>query len=250
VRNLWEECGLEGHIEPVDGTLTRIVESQEQVATTGLVDTLEEQGLLEDMLDTAKPPPRLGSEGLHYLLMTPFRYPPLRHGSRFGRRYEPSILYGSLSAEAALAEAAYYRLVFRAGMETPPASPIRSRHTLFRANYQTDRGLRLHQPPCSEKRSILTDPADYAATQALGSAMRDAGVLAFEFHSARDPQGGINVGLFEPTALASRAPTGQEQWLCEVTGDQVTFLHPTSRRIERFPATTFHVDGQLPQPAV
>ncbi|MCL7745004.1 RES family NAD+ phosphorylase [Guyparkeria hydrothermalis] len=236
-------------MEPVDGTLTRIVESQEQVATTGLVDTLEEQGLLEDMLDTAKPPPRPGSEGLHYLLMTPFRYPPLRHGSRFGHRYEPSILYGSLSAEATLAEAAYYRLVFRSGMETPPAAPIRSRHTLFRANYRARRGLRLHRSPCNEKRAILTDPADYAPTQALGSAMREAVVLAFEFHSARDPQGGINVGLFEPTALSSRAPTGQEQWLCEVGDEQVTFLHPASRRIERFPAATFLIDGRLPQPA-
>lgn len=250
MRGLWEECGLDAHIEPINGTLTRIVESQEQVATTGLVDTLEEQNLLENMLDAAKPPPRPGSERLHYLLMTPFRYPPLRHGSRFGGRHEPSILYGSLTTDATLAEAAYYRLVFWSGMETPPASPIRSRHTLFRARYRTRRGLRLHRPPCDERRSILTDPTSYGPTQALGSAMRDAGVLAFEFLSARDPQGGINVGLFEPRALASRTPTGQEQWLCEVTGDHVTFLHPASRRIERFPAETFLVDGQLPQPAV
>ncbi|MFP4640537.1 MAG: RES family NAD+ phosphorylase [Guyparkeria sp.] len=246
----WEDCGLADRIEPVNGELTRIVESQEQVATTGLVDTLEEQGILETMLDEAKPPPRPGSEGLHYLLMTPFRYPPLRHGSRFGHRYEPSILYGSLSAQTALAEAAYYRLVFRSGMETPPAAPIRSRHTLFRARYDTDDGLRLHRPPCDRWRATLTDPVEYTATQRLGSAMREAGVLAFEFHSARDPRGGINVGLFEPAALASRAPTGEEQWLCELADDHVTFLHPSSRRIERFPAETFLVGGQLPQPAV
>ena len=250
MRPLWEECGLAERIEPVGGTLTRIVESQEQVATTGLVDTLEEQGVLEEMLDAAKPPLRAGSEALHYLLMTPFRYPPLRHGSRFGHRHEPSIFYGSLSTEATLAEAAYYRLVFRSGMETPPDSPIRSRHTLFRANYRTRHGLRLHRPPCRDKRSILTDPVDYGPTQALGGAMREAGVLAFEYPSARDPRGGINVGLFEPTALSSRSPSGQEQWLCEVTQDHVTFLHATSQRIERFPAATFLVDGTLPQPAV
>ncbi|WP_231505781.1 RES family NAD+ phosphorylase [Guyparkeria halophila] len=248
--DLWQECELAERLEPIGGVLTRIVESQEQVATTGLVDTLEEQSVLEEMLEATKPPPRPGSEDLHYLLLTPFRYPPLRHGSRFGGRFEPSLLYGSLTTDTALAEAAYYRLVFWSGMQTPPSSPLRSRHTLFRARYGTDGGLRLHRPPCDRKRPVLTDPADYAATQQLGRTMREAGIRGFESPSARDPNGGINVGLFEPSALTSRSPTEWEGWLCEVTGERVTFLQLTGGRIERFPADTFRVNGQLPQPAV
>ena len=35
-----------------------------------------------------------------YLLRAPWRYPPLRWGSRFGRRFEPGLFYGALSEEA------------------------------------------------------------------------------------------------------------------------------------------------------
>src|SRR5512142_429329 len=103
------------------GTLLRLVESQEQVATHQLVRSLERQAVLEDMLEATKPPWRKGSERLHYLLATPFRYPPLQHGSRFGTRSEPSLFYGSQETRTVLAEAAYYRFVFWHGMRPPPA---------------------------------------------------------------------------------------------------------------------------------
>jgi hypothetical protein len=35
--------------------LYRLVENQEQVATLGYVDTLEEQAVLEELLETSKP---------------------------------------------------------------------------------------------------------------------------------------------------------------------------------------------------
>ena len=83
---LWRECRGEQAIAPLRGKLVRLVESQEQVATLQLVDTLEEQALLEELIETSKPHLPPSSETLHYLLKTPFRYPPLRWGSRFGRR--------------------------------------------------------------------------------------------------------------------------------------------------------------------
>lgn len=245
----WSEIKLRAHIRPIGGQLVRVVESQEQIATLQLVDSLEEQALLEDLLEPAKPPVRPGSEELHYLLTTPFRYPPLRHGSRFGQRHEPSIFYGSHNPATALAEAAYYRLLFWSGMETAPARPIRSQHTLFGASYQTDQGLKLHQPPFISDHTQLTHPADYSATQALGTNMRTAGVLAFEFHSARDPDGGINVGLFEPAALASTRPSLQEEWLCETDSSGVSFLNLSDRKIHSFSDEQFLFDGTLPRPA-
>jgi hypothetical protein len=74
--------------------LLRIVESQEQIAMLSLVDDLAEQAVLEDLLEQTKPPLPAGAERLHDLLSTPFRYPPLRHSSRFGQRFEPSLFYG------------------------------------------------------------------------------------------------------------------------------------------------------------
>jgi hypothetical protein len=233
----------------LSGTLLRLVESQEQVATNQLVASLDRQALLEDMLEATKPRLRKGTESLHYLLATPFRYPPLKHGSRFGMRSEPSLFYGSLAIQTVLAEAAYYRFVFWHGMATPPAGKLDTQHTLFGAAYRTGQGLQLQEPPFADHRAALASPSDYRASQALGTAMRTAGIEAFEFVSARDPQGGINVALFIPKALAKKAPVSQEAWLCELTGERVRFRPARGRDIHDFPLGVFQVAGRLPWPA-
>ena len=231
------------------GTLLRLVESQEQVATNQLVSSLERQAVLEDMLEATKPRLRKGSETLHYLLATPFRYPPLKHGSRFGKRSEPSLFYGSQEARTVLAEAAYYRFVFWYGMAKPPAGKLDTQHTLFGAAYLTDQGLRLQGPPFVEYRDALSSPSDYRASQALGSKMRAAGIEAFEFLSARDPGGGINAALFAPKAFAGKEPVSQEAWLCELAAERVRFRAAHGRDIHDFPLGVFQVGGKLPQPA-
>lgn len=238
-------------VAPVElaGTLLRLVESQEQVATNQLVGSLERQALLESMLEATKPPLRRGSESLHYLLATPFRYPPLKHGSRFGTRSEPSLLYGSLEVRTVLAEAAYYRFVFWHGMARPPAGKLDTQHTLFGAAYRTARGLRLQAAPFDRHRAELASPSDYHASQAAGSAMRAAGIEAFEFVSARDPEAGINVALFTPRALARPDPVSQDAWLCELSGERVRFRAARGREVHDFPLGLFAVAGRLPWPA-
>jgi hypothetical protein len=246
--NLWKICELEKSIQPISGELYRLIESQEQIATMQLVNTLEEQSLLEELLDAVKPPLPPGCEKLHYLLYSPFRYPPLKYGSRYGARHESSLFYGALTQSTALVESAYYRLVFRQGMQPPPPAPICSEHTLFSARYTTDFGLQLQNGPCSDHRDTLTDPADYSATQALGGAMRKANIKAFTFPSARCPDHGTNVALFTPAAFAERKPREMQQWLCETSADAVTFAQAHNRMLHKFSIETFMVDGKLPWP--
>ena len=245
----WDACLASAKPAKLSDTLLRLVESQEQVATNRLVSSLERQAVLEDMLEATKPPLRRGTESLHYLLATPFRYPPLKHGSRFGTRSEPSLFYGSLAVKTVLAEAAYYRFVFWTGMATPPAGKLDTQHTLFGAAYRTGQGLRLQDPPFAAHRAALASPSDYRASQALGTVMRAAGIAAFEFVSARDPQAGINVALFTPDAFARKEPVFQEAWLCELTGERVRFRAVGERDIHDFPLGAFQVEGRLPWPA-
>ena len=146
--DIWAACRDAVAPKPLAGELIRMVESQEQIATNALVDSLEEQSLLEEMLEASKPPTPAETAGLHYLLATPFRYPPLRHGSRFGVRQEPSLFYGSIDLSAALAETAYYRFVFWSGMEEPPpGGRLITEHTVFAALYAAARGLCLYEEP-------------------------------------------------------------------------------------------------------
>lgn len=232
------------------GTLLRCVESQEQVATNSLVDSAAEQQVLEELLERSKPPLRPGTEGMPYLLQTPFRYPPLPHGSRFGGRFEPSILYGSRELDTVLAETAFYRFWFWSGMTVPPARELTTQHSVFAAGYATRRGLRLQEPPFAAHEAALRDPADYRETQALGTAMRAAGVEAFEYVSARDPERGVNVGLVQPGALKPRDRIlGREEWACRTGATRVVFISIAGGVTREFPRELFLVDGRLPSPA-
>lgn len=248
--DVWAACGGDNHFRPLGGEIFRIVESQEEVATLGLVDNLAEQAELERLLDATKPAAPATRAPLHYLLTTPFRYPPLRYGSRFGNRFEPSLFYGSTRQTTLFAEAAYYRFVFLEGMSTPLPKRLLTEHTVFSTRYQTRRGIDLTREPFNEYESQLASPSDYRASQKLGTSAREAGTQALQFVSARDAQGGSNVGLFTPEAIASRRPRHPRRWFAETLADTVTFSRRRGQILFSYPKETFLVDGKLPAPAV
>jgi hypothetical protein len=253
--SIWTRCAARTERKRLVAEPWRAVEAQHVNSTRALVDSLAEQALLERLLDDAKPPvpPDREFQGLHYLLSTPFRYPPLRYGSRFGRRHERGIWYGSDQRETALAELSYYRLLFFAGTRAallPNTTPF----SLFRARVATAAGVDLTLPPFAEHLARISSKVAYAASQQLGTEMRAAGVEAFRYASARDPAGGTNIGLFTPAAFAAKRPRGPaETWHCTVTtaGD-VEWLRQdvvTVRRL-RHARAEFLVRGELPSPAV
>lgn len=234
----------------IGGTLYRLVESQEQIATLSYVDTLEEQALLEELLETVKPPCPPNTQGLHYLLKTPFRYPPLKWGSRFGGMHEPSLFYGSTSTGTTLAECAYYRFLFWYSMDGKSVKEVmHSAHTLFSVGYKTAKGIRLQHAPFEEHRATLAHPQNYHQTQLIGSAMRAAGVEAFEYYSARDPAQGHCVALFTANAFSQKKPKESSQWLCEISANEVAFKQAGQATVNRYSLTHFLHNGQLPMPA-
>lgn len=248
--DIWKLCNGAAHICPICGDIYRVVESQEQIATLHYVDSFEEQALLEDMLDTVKPPYPEQSDTYHYLLKTPFRYPPLQWGSRFGRIHEPSLFYGSKDIETTLAECAYYRFIFWNSMDAPaPTDKIRTEHTLFTASYKTKTGVRLQLPPFDKYQSELTHPEHYHDSQLMGSLMRESEVDAFEYISARCKDEGICVGLFDIEAFDKKSPKSTEQWLCELSADTVSFKPMAEHKIYHYPITDFFHHNHLPVPA-
>jgi hypothetical protein len=249
VSEIWAACATRATPVVLQGAIHRLVESQEQVATRSLVRTLAGQALLEDLLETSKPALPATAAGLPYLLATPFRYPPLPWGSRFGRRFEPSLFYGARTVDTVLAECAYYRFVFWSGMAKSPPAPLDTRHTLFRADVSTTLGMRLQLPPFEAWQERLTHPADYSATQALGSELRAAGIEAFEYRSARDPGGGINVALFTPGVFGTGKPAVLDEWLCSTSAAHVSYYSRHGGGIREFRKDIFTVNDALPMPA-
>lgn len=227
-----------------------MVEAQHKVSTRPLVDSLDEQELLERIIEEVKPPPPSGERfrGGHFLLWTPFRYPPLRNGSRFGRRTEPSLWYGASALMTALAEKAYYQLVFLDG--TTADLRVSVDWTAFSVGVRAARAVDLTRPTFDVHEHDLASPSSYLASQRLGSEMRAAGIEAFLFRSARCPLRGTNVGLFEPV-FAEQQPREIRTWRCQATkaACEMFALHGFELPVA-FTRATFEVDGVLPSPAV
>jgi RES domain len=231
----------------------RVVEAQHLISTRKLVDSDVEQRLLEELVERVKPPlpPEPAFAPLHYLLATPFRYPPLPHGSRFGTRAERGLWYGADELRTAFAEAAYYRLLLLEGTAAD-LEPVMVDVSPFQARVRTARGVDLTREPFAEFEAEISSPKSYGASQQLGRDLRAAGVEAFRYRSARDRAGGTGVGVFTPRAFASPRPDPPESWYCVATRRAVEFSRRDvfEHRAYRFPREQFEVEGALPLPAV
>ena len=77
--NIWTQCAGGSKVARLRLSPWRVVEAQHQVSTRKLVDSIDEQAILEQLIETSKPVDATAGRR-HVLLATPFRYPPLRHG--------------------------------------------------------------------------------------------------------------------------------------------------------------------------
>lgn len=248
--SIWMQCEGASELRPLRVVAWRVVESQHEVSTRKLVSSAAEQELLEELIDRVKPPVIVGARQ-HYLLFTPFRYPPLRHGSRFGARHERGIWYGSEQQRTAFAEVAYYRLLFLEGTQAP-LEPISTALTSFTVRMRASRGIDLATPPFADHAEAISSPRSYGESQALGDAMRAAQVELFRYRSARDAEGGTNVGAFTPTVFHHATPQRLERWHCTATRGAVDFTRgdlTRTREVHVFDRTQFLLDGRLPSPA-
>ncbi|HMA19512.1 MAG TPA: RES family NAD+ phosphorylase [Gemmatimonadaceae bacterium] len=248
--SIWTLCAGDSELRPFRISPWRVVEAQHQVSTRKLVDSTEEQVLLEEMIDRVKPPDLTGGR-LHYLLFTPFRYPPLPHGSRFGGRHEPGIWYGSVEIRCAFAEVSYYRLVFIEGTQADLGT-LTTALTAFTVSMRTNRGVDLTTGPFEKYRAEIASPVSYDATQELGADIRAANVEAIRYPAARDAEGGVNVAAFVPSVFGKSKPKVLETWYCATSRERIDFTKGDyfTRRAFTFLRTQFLVKGALPSPAV
>ena len=232
----------------------RGVEDQTRTATARLTDDLAGQRRLEELLDAAKPPvpdfdgvSRVWVAGLDYLLRTPFRYPPLRHGSRFGRRHETGIWYGAAEPRTVLYERAYYRFLDADRTAAGP-SPAAPSFTMFSVRIDTDRGLDLLGRSLRSRRRRCSDPRHYAEAQVFGTAARAAGAHAIRYPSAREPgpTPGACVAVLHPRAFRPARIRTRQQWVAESDGERLLFRH--GDEVHLISRSVYLVGGALPQP--
>lgn len=194
----------------------RAVEAQHIVSTLRLTgNDPAEQERLERILEESKPPLPPAAAHLHYLLATPFRYPPSQYGSRFRAWPDPGVLYAATQRRTACAELGYWRWRFLtdspALQEVPAAA-----QTLFQLGI-AGRGVDLTLPPLDAWSAAWRHPGDYGPTQALARQARAAAQQWIAYASVRDLQSGRCYAVLDPAALKPRQPIAQETWYLTVT---------------------------------
>ena len=211
----WTPRAVASKGSPVSLKLWRAVEAQHVAATLRLVDTLEEQRVLEEILEASKPAVPSSAGKLHYLLFTPFRYPP-QHGSRFRALDDPGVFYGAEAIRTACAELGYWRWRFlRESAGITVLGP--AQQTLFQAGVKTA-AVDLERPPFNRDAKWWLDPLDYRSTQAFAKVAREAGIGLIRYRSVRDPEGGRCAAVLRANAFSPPRPTAPTQtWILTVT---------------------------------
>lgn len=243
----WTPAALSAEAEPLDGQCWRLVEAQHHVSTLKLVDTLEEQDVLEALIENAKPAVPPECQHLHYLLSTPFRYgAAYPAGSRFRRAgLTRGVFYAAETPTTAVAEMAFYRLLFHAeSPDTPwPANP--AEYTAFAAEVRTARAIDLTGPAFAEDRDRWMHPMDYQAAQQLADTVRAADIEIIRYGSVRDPQQGVNLALLTCTVFTAAEPTCWQTWRMHLQSSGVQAICEFPRVRLAFDRSAFASDPRI-----
>lgn len=218
--NTWTPLAVSSEARGWQGVVWRIVEAQHIASTMKIVDSRDEQDLLETLLEGSKPARPTAADALDYLLATPFRYDPLRGGSRFRSATDPGVFYGAESVRTASAELGYWRWKFlKDAVDLEKLEPVA--HTAFRADVST-LVVDLRNPPFSVDAQVWLHPTDYSATQAFARAAREANVGGITYESVRDPHPAWCAALMTPQAFSEPKPhPAMQTWWLAVHQDEV-----------------------------
>ena len=220
--NTWMPPALSSEARSWAGSVWRMVEAQHTASTMKIVDNDDEQDLLETLLESSKPAQPASALKLDYLLATPFRYSPLRGGSRFRTVTDPGVFYGAESVRTASAELGFWRWKFlKDAVDLEKLEPVA--HTAFSADVSTQL-VDLRKPPFSADAKAWLHPTDYTATQAFAQVAREANVGGIQYQSVRDPDPAWCVALLTPQAFSRTKPRPlMQNWWLAVHRDAVTW---------------------------
>jgi len=244
---IWTPAALSSEAKAYKAKGWRLVEAQHRVSTLKLVDSLEDQLILENLIEATKPIVPLECRHLDYLLSTPFRYDaPYPHGSRFRRAGRTAgVFYAAEHPETALAEMAFYRLLFFADSPDTPWPSDAAEYTAFAVALDTGHALDLTIPPLSLDAANWTHLTDYSACQNLADAARQADVQIIRYQSVRDPHRRANVAVLHCAAFAQRQPVARQTWRMKLSATGVIALCEFPRSGVSFDKDAFANDDRI-----
>jgi hypothetical protein len=157
----------------------------------------------------------------------------------------PGVFYGAERVQTAVAEMAFYRLLFYAeSPETPwPSNP--AEYAAFNSPARSAAALDLTLPPLDRDEIFWTDFDSYEACQTLAEQARAGAVDLIRYRSVRDPDRGCAVALLTPAPFITAEPTRYETWRMKVGPFGVQAIREFPSERHEFSRATFVGDRRI-----
>jgi hypothetical protein len=238
---------LSSEFKTIETTAWRMVEGQHHVSTLKITDDLDEQLSLEELLDKNKPGVPSECQNLDYLLFTPFRYQGrYPTGSRFRRAGRTlGVFYATIDPDTAVAELAFYRLLFYS--QSPNVVPPQdaTEYTMFQVSLASQRSIDLTTPPFAAHRHLWTHLTDYSRTQQLADDCRRAQGEIIVYESVRTVTPAKCIAALSCKAFAATAPLNRQTWRMKTSHAGVQALCEFPRQRLQFNRSQFDQDPRL-----
>lgn len=243
----WTPEELSSELGPLQGKYWRAVEAQHKKSTMKLVDSADEQMILELEIEHAKPPAASGSESYDYLLSTPFRYgAPYPHGSRFRRAgITLGVFYCCESPITAMAEMAFARLLFFAESPATPFPNNPAEYSVFAVQIRTSKCLDITTPPLLRDEPLWTQLSNYSFCQELADIARHCRAESIRYKSVRDPSGGANLAVLSMDAFGVKSKVDMQSWHLHLQRNVAWAKCEAPSQTVSFDATLFLQDERL-----
>jgi hypothetical protein len=202
----------------------------------------EHQARLEQIIEETKPVYPAGCDHLDYLLKTPFRYRPGHGGSRWRRQGQvEGAAYYAAQESTAVAEMAFWRLLFLHESPSTPFSDAFLEFTAFTAAIEAGRMIDLVADPITAAAHLT----DYSVSQAFADVARAEAIDGIAQASVRCPSGGTCLTWLTCAVFAKPAPVKRRSWRLHIDRNGVLAIREFPDRRLIFDRTTFAQDPRI-----
>jgi hypothetical protein len=244
--NTWTRAELSSSARRLKGLCWRVVEAQFRVSTMKLTDSLDDQAALEALIDATKPKIPDECRHLNFLLYTPFRYAAYPFDSRFRRAGSgEGVFYGAENPSTAVAEKAFFRLLFFIESPETPWPANAGEYTVFAAQFAVSKAVDLTAAPLVKFRPDWTSRTDYTACLKLADAARAEGIQAIRYESVRDPGSRANLALFSCRTFEKPDPVVRQTWRMHFSATGIRAICEFPRSETSFDRNSFASDPRV-----
>jgi hypothetical protein len=155
------------------------------------------------------------------------------------------VFYAAEEVETAVAEMAFYRLLFFAESPATPWPSNPGEYTAFETAFDTPQAIDLTKPPLDARRDDWTNLVDYTACQELAEVAREAGVDVIRYQSARDAHQRANLAILRCRAFAQPKEIRRQTWRFHIDSGGLRAICEAPRQTLAYTKETFDVDPRL-----